>query len=280
MKFQIVNGLKVPTFFYGTAWKQDQTARLTEMALNTGFRAIDTANQRKHYFEEGVGAGLTNFLTASKTKRDDIFIQTKFTYARGQDHRKPYDETAPYAKQVKQSFESSLQHLGVAHIDSYILHGPFTGYGISREDQEVWRAIESLQTSGKVKLIGVSNVSADQLKDLYDFATVKPSFAQIRTFAANAWESDTREFCNKHSIIFQGFSLLTANQRELQSDLIYNLAEKYQREISQIVFRFAKQLGVIPLTGTSDLNHMKIDLETDDFELTKAEIAQIENITR
>src|SRR4051812_26765941 len=104
--------MRVPSFLYGTAWKEDATEALVFGALTAGFRGIDTANQRKHYFEAGVGAGLARKLAAG-LERDEVFIQTKFTFRDGQDHRLPYDERAPIATQVAQSFASSLEHLGV-----------------------------------------------------------------------------------------------------------------------------------------------------------------------
>jgi diketogulonate reductase-like aldo/keto reductase len=278
--FVTIDGVQVPDFFYGTAWKEEQTAQLTEQALRAGFRAIDTANQRKHYFEEGVGKGLQAFLQSGVATRDDLFLQTKFTYARGQDHRKPYDEKAPYAEQVEQSFASSLQHLGVARLDSYVLHGPYAAHGLTRADHEVWQAMEALHAGGKVRFLGVSNVELDQLRALHDFAAVKPRFVQNRCYASQAWDRDVRAFCAEHGIRYQGFSLLTANRRELQAPLLDELAAKYQRHVTQIVFRFAKQIGMIPLTGTTSVEHMQSDLDTDDFALTAAELARIEDLAR
>ncbi len=115
----------IPDFLYGTAWKENRTAALTELALRTGFRGIDTANQRRHYFEAGVGEGLATAYRAGIVTRADLFLQTKFTYQRGQDHRLPYDPAAPLADQVAQSLASSLEHLGTDHVDSFVLHGPF-----------------------------------------------------------------------------------------------------------------------------------------------------------
>src|SRR5260221_14665087 len=89
-----------PDFIYGTAWKEDRTPALTELALHAGFRAIDTANQRRHYFEAGVGQGLAAVYAAGIVTRSDIFLQTKFTYQRGQDHRLPYDPSAPLTTHV------------------------------------------------------------------------------------------------------------------------------------------------------------------------------------
>ncbi|MEL6548442.1 MAG: aldo/keto reductase, partial [Myxococcota bacterium] len=87
--------MDMPTLMYGTAWKEEQTSRLVSEALRAGFRGIDTANQRKHYDEEGVGLGLQEFLSHAPISRDDLFLQTKFTYRPGQDHRLPYDPNAP-----------------------------------------------------------------------------------------------------------------------------------------------------------------------------------------
>ncbi len=93
----------VPGFIYGTAWKEERTAALTELAIRSGFRAIDTANQRRHYFEAGVGEALSVLYRAGIVSRADLFLQTKFTYQRGQDHRLPYDPAASLSDQVAQS---------------------------------------------------------------------------------------------------------------------------------------------------------------------------------
>src|SRR5712671_6853927 len=108
----LIDGVRVPRFLYGTAWKEDETARLTELALRQGFRGIDTANQRRHYHEAGVGQGISSVLSSKAVTRDELFLQTKFTFRPGQDHRLPYDPAAPVGLQVEQSFASSLEHLG------------------------------------------------------------------------------------------------------------------------------------------------------------------------
>jgi hypothetical protein len=112
----------LPSILYGTAWKEERTRELTSQALAAGYRGIDTANQRKHYVEAAVGEAIA----ASGVPRAALFVQTKFTYQRGQDHRLPYDPAAPLADQVAQSFASSCEHLGTDVIDSYVLHGPWS----------------------------------------------------------------------------------------------------------------------------------------------------------
>src|SRR6202046_3061866 len=149
----------VPDFLYGTAWKEDRTQALVELALSSGFRGIDTANQRKHYFEAGVGAALHASYRAGVVTRADIFLQTKFTSQSGQDHRLPYDPKTSLSLQVAQSMASSLEHLGTDYMDSYVLHGPSSGYGWTDADGEVWDAMKNERDAGRARLLGVSNVS-------------------------------------------------------------------------------------------------------------------------
>src|SRR6187401_870816 len=119
----MINGKSVPTFLYGTAWKEASTQACVKMALQAGFRGIDTANQRKHYHEAGVGAALREAYETGMLTRKDLFLQTKFTHLAGQDQRLPYDRNADPHTQVMQSFAGSLEHLGTDYLDSFILHG-------------------------------------------------------------------------------------------------------------------------------------------------------------
>ncbi len=194
-RFILHKGLTIPSFFYGTAWKEDQTERLTAMALAAGFIGIDTANQRRHYDEEGVGKAVQQALTENRLQRSDLFLQTKFTYTSSQDHRLPYDVDADYPTQVRQSFQSSLEHLGTSYLDSYLLHGPASQRGLTDADIEVWRAMENLQHSGSVRLLGVSNINVEQLQRLIETSEIKPAFVQNRCYASTKWDLRIRELC-------------------------------------------------------------------------------------
>lgn len=281
---RIVDGVSVPSLFYGTAWKEERTRELTGMAIDAGFRAIDTANQRRHYVEEAVGDAVDQamaFLPASgdaarALTRDQLFLQTKFTYARGQDHRIPYDRKADPSTQVTESLESSLLHLRTAYVDSYLLHGPSASQGISQEDRAVWSTMGVLQGAGKIRLLGISNVAVEQLALLLEGGGVKPAFVQNRCFARAGWDRDVRTFCGRHDIVYQAFSLLTANRRELGAPAIAAIAKKTGRTVPQVIFRFALQAGMIPLTGTSSPAHMREDLACFDFDLSEPEMTTIE----
>ncbi|MBL9037846.1 MAG: aldo/keto reductase [Archangium sp.] len=267
-----VHGVPVPRFLYGTAWKEDDTARLVTQALEVGFIGIDTANQRKHYHEAGVGEALRG----AKVRP---FLQTKFTHRAGQDARLPYDPKAPLALQVRQSFESSLDHLGVDTIDSYVLHGPSTRSGWSAGDLEVWRAMEALHDEHQTKLLGVSNVSLEQLEALCARARVPPAMVQNRCYARFQWDGEVRAFCRQRGLVYQGFSLLTANAAELQRPAIADVARRLKRTPAQVVFRFALQVGMVCLTGSTSREHLLHDLACFDFELSDAEVRAIERVT-
>jgi diketogulonate reductase-like aldo/keto reductase len=273
-----ISGVRVPRFVYGTAWKEDRTQALTALALHQGFRGIDTANQRRHYDEAAVGRAVAASIASGLVTREDLFLQTKFTFRPGQDHRLPYDPNAPVAAQVEQSFARSLQHLGTDVIDSYLLHGPSQRAGLGPADWEAWRAMEALHDSGRARLLGVSNVSLDQLQRLCQQARVGPRFVQNRCYAVRGWDRAVREFCVAHDIVYQGFSLLTANRDVLARPELARIAEHHGRTVSQVVFRFALDVGMVPLTGTTDLAHMSIDLEVFDFRLEPAEIERIEGL--
>jgi len=196
--------LRLPSFIYGTAWKESQTARLTYLAIKSGFRAIDTANQRKHYFEAAVGEALTIAIAEGMVTRAGLFIQTKFTPRDGQDHRLPYDPDSSLTEQVAQSMENSLDHLQTGYVDSYLLHGPSSGSEWTADDTECWTAMRRERDAGRTRLIGVSNVGIWHLERMLEVEPELPGFVQNRCFARTGWDRKVRTFCREHSIAYQG----------------------------------------------------------------------------
>jgi len=277
MNLTAYNQVSVPNLMYGTAWKKASTRELVQLAVASGFRAIDTANQLIHYEEALVGEAL-QALEQQGVRRESLFLQTKFTSVDGQDQRTPYDPAADLTTQVRQSFASSLTHLGTAYMDSYVLHAPFQRRGLGQSDWEVWAAMEELYKSGKTKMIGISNVAAGQLEELCEKARHKPMVVQNRCFAALGWDKQVRDICQAQGIIYQGFSLLTANREVLVDPEIRAIARRLGAGIAQVIFRFAMQIGMLPLTGTTSQQHMKEDLQAEQFTLSADEIQRIETI--
>ena len=265
--------MPAPTFIYGTAWKEAATEACVARALAAGFRAIDTANQRKHYVEAAVGRAIARAGIA----RDELFVQTKFTFRDGQDDRLPYDPRAPIAAQVAQSFASSLEHLGVARLDALLLHGPSRRDTLGPDDVAAWRAMEALLDGGGVARIGVSNVSARQVDDFAALAHVPLAFVQNRCYAERGWDRDVRAACARHGIAYQAFSLLTANRRVLAGEAVRAIAASHRATPAQIVFAFAGQLGMVPLTGTTSDAHLREDLAAAKIVLDARELAALEH---
>lgn len=268
-----------PDFIYGTAWKEERTAALTERALRAGFRGIDTANQRRHYFEAGVGRGLQTAYRAGVVTRAELFLQTKFTYEAGQDHRLPYDPAAGLSTQVSQSLASSLDHLGTGCVDSYVLHGPASANGWTDSDEEAWAAMIKERDAGRTRLVGVSNVSVLHLEQMAASHAELPAFVQNRCHARFGWDRDVRMFCSARGIVYQGFSLLTANAEVVRHPLVAEVAARHGAAPAQIVFRFAQLTGILPLTGTSDAGHMTQDLASSGIALSSDEIRVLGTLT-
>ncbi|PYM40115.1 MAG: aldo/keto reductase [Candidatus Rokuibacteriota bacterium] len=268
----------IPDFLYGTAWKEDRTPALTELALRMGFRGIDTANQRRHYFEAGVGQGLAAAYRAGVVTRADLFLQTKFTYQGGQDHRLPYDPAADLSTQVAQSMASSLEHLGTDHVDSYVLHGPASARGWTDDDAEAWAAMVNERDAGRTRFLGVSNVSLPHLEQMATAGAEAPDFVQNRCFARLGWDREVRSFCTDRKIVYQGFSLLTANPEALRHRLVASIAARGPVTPAQVVFRFAQAIGMLPLTGTADAQHMKQDLASRELALSVDEVRALESL--
>lgn len=277
MTLTAYNNVSIPSFMYGTAWKKEATAALVELAVASGFTAIDTANQRIHYDEALVGEAL-RALAKKGVKRESLFLQTKFTPLGGQGGQAPYDAAADLTTQVQQSFASSLAHLHTDYADSYVLHGPYSRRGLTESDREVWAAMEGLYQSGKAKMIGVSNVAPDQLALLCEETKVKPMVAQNRCYAALGWDREVREICRAQGIVYQGFSLLTANREVFFDPEIRAIAQRLGVGPAQVIFRFAIEVGMLPLTGTTSEQHMREDLDALRLALTAEEIRRIETI--
>ena len=215
---------------------------------------------------------------AGVVTRAELFLQTKYTYQRGQDHRLPYDPAASLGLQVAQSLASSLEHLGTDYVDSFVLHGPESGYGWSEADAEVWDAMRRQRDSGSTRLLGVSNVSLKHLEEMEGAQAEMPAFVQNRCFARFGWDRDVRAFCKERNIVYQGFSLLTANQEVLQHPPFIELARKVNASPAQVVFAFARAARIRPLTGTSDAEHMKQDLDSLQITLPAEDVRAIESM--
>ena len=266
--------IRTPRIIYGTAWKKADTARLVTLAIQTGFRGIDTACQPKHYNEAGVGTAVAASLGRGLT-RADLYLQTKFTSLSGQDPDQiPYDRKATLPNQVAQSIKVSLVNLQTDYLDCVLLHSPMP---TMTQTQSAWRALESFVDAGQVRQLGISNCyRQDDIKGLYEGARIKPAVVQNRFYADTNYDRDIRAYCDQHQIIYQSFWTLSANPRLLAHKTISAPAAIHRRTPAQILFRYLTQIGVVPLTGTKSVAHMREDLSIFDFQLSNEELRAIE----
>lgn len=263
----------MPNMIYGTAWKQEKTTRLVSEALELGFRSIDTACQPKHYREDLVGLALEKAF-ANGLKREDVFIQTKFTPIDGQEHSNmPYFESDDVITQLEKSFIKSKENLKVDFIDSYLIHSAF---GPIEDFIAVYRTMEEFVEVGQVGQIGLSNCyDINMLRYLYDIAKVKPKVLQNRFYRDSSYDKEIREFCNDKNITYQSFWSLSANPDILSSKEMLELAYKYNKTLPQLFYKFLMQINITPLNGTTSKKHMKEDLDIGNFSLETDEINSI-----
>ncbi|WP_045225375.1 aldo/keto reductase family protein [Methyloterricola oryzae] len=263
----------MPRIIYGTAWKENRTAELVELAISMGFRGIDTACQPKHYDEPGVGEGLARCLKRG-VSRDSLYLQTKFTPLAGQDPaRVPYDPDASLAQQVAQSCEVSLRNLGAEYLDGLLMHSPLQQ---PEATLEAWRAMEDLFHSGTVRQLGLSNCyDLARFKGLWEAVKVKPAVLQNRFYADTGYDRALRAYCVENGVIYQSFWTLTANPKLLADSTVTGLAARYGRTPAQILFRCLTQIGIVPLSGTTRESHMREDLAIFEFELKGDELVAV-----
>jgi diketogulonate reductase-like aldo/keto reductase len=260
----------IPPFLYGTAWKKEETSDLVYKAICCGFTGIDTANQPKHYKEELVGTGIRKALKDHKIKREDLYLQTKFTSTSGQDPASmPYDPKASIQEQVKASVESSLEHLkstddGLGsldkppYIDTVVLHSPLPTID---ETMEAWRTLEEY-VPDKIRNLGISNCNLFTLMDICERATITPAIIQNRFYPSTKFDIGVRKFCRENSIIYQSFWTLTANPELVRSAEVGRLANHLRISTQAALYCLVLGLGnTIILNGTKSASHMQDDLK-------------------
>jgi len=266
-------GITMPRIIYGTAWKKEQTAELVEQAIIAGFRGIDTACQPKHYDEKLVGVGIQR-MREKGIEREALYIQTKFTPLSSQDpHKSPYSNSSCLEEQVLQSFDVSLDNLQTDYLDCLLLHSPLQTH---EQTMQAWHTMETLSGNGGIRQLGISNCyDIEVFKQLYTDAAIKPAIVQNRFYKDTHYELAMRNWCAPRGIIFQSFWSLTANSDILGSPLVHKLAQDYSKTTAQIFFRYLSQSGIVPLTGTTSIKHMREDLDIFEFKLSAKDLDEM-----
>ncbi|MBO6259034.1 MAG: aldo/keto reductase [Succinivibrio sp.] len=249
---------RIPAIGFGTYQipADGSTYKAVKEALQIGYRHIDTA--AAYFNEQEVGKAVKD----SGVNRDEIFVTSKLWL---QDYA--------YADAVK-AIDKSLQKLNLDYIDLYLIHQPY-----GRVD-EAFRAMEDAQRVGKIKSVGVSNMTVKIWNRFKDCFGVMPAVNQVEYHPM----MQQRELCAlmaKNKVLLEAWApLYQGNSLLLDNPVIRELAAKYHRTAAQIVLRFENQMGVIVLPKSTHTRRMKENLEIFDFSLADEEMKAIQNLNQ
>lgn len=242
---------------------EEEGIESVKYALSKGYRLIDTA--AKYDNEVAVGKGIK----ASGIPREEIVVTTKLWR-----EQLGYNET-------KAAFEESLRRLDLDYIDLYLIHWPANAKNYDnwqKTNADTWRAMEELQSEGKIKSIGVSNFWPEHLKPLFDTAKVLPAVNQIE-FHPGYWQPEVTKFCQKHGIAVESWSPL-ARGKVFGNEILQAIAKKHNKAVSQICLRWILQHNVIVIPKSTTPERIDENIDLFDFELSAEEMEHIDNLPK
>src|SRR5271165_6229745 len=251
-KIPMNNGRSIPALGFGTLIPDAAvTITATRDALEAGFRHFDCAERYGN--EREVGRALQAGLAAGGIAREDIFVTTKLWNS---NHR---------PERVEPAFEASLDRLGLKYLDLYLIHTPFAfqpGDNQDPRDQngnvlydqdvtllDTWKAMESLVDHGKCRAIGLSDITLNELKPLYDSARIKPAVVEVEAHPYLP-ETELLEFCKEKGVVFLAFAPLGHGMRPgpIEDPVILAIAARVGKTPAQVLLAWAVQRGTALLT--------------------------------
>ena len=243
------NGIKMPMAGIGTFLLTPDEAEASVLsALQCGYRLIDTANA--YVNEKAVGRAMRK----SGIPRDEIFLETKLW---------------PSFYEQEDAVEKTLQRLGTDYIDLLLIHQPAGNYVAG------YRQMEKAYKEGKVRAIGLSNFTPEQVQEILDICEVKPAVLQTEVHPYSQ-EKELKAFLDKEGIVIQAWYPLGHGDKALiQEPLFTEFGKKYGKSNAQIILRWHIQAGNIVIPGSKNPAHIKDNFNLFDFALTDDEMAKI-----
>jgi diketogulonate reductase-like aldo/keto reductase len=249
------NGTKIPAAGIGTFLMQPQEAQnAVTAALNNGYELIDTANAYMN--EKAVGRGIKS----SGKVRGDIYLSTKLwpsVYAAADD-----------------AIDATLKRLGTDYIDLLFLHQPVGDY------VGAYKAMERAVKAGKVKSIGLSNFSIDQIREVVSKTEIRPAVLQVEAHPYFQ-QADLKAYLAELGTLVMAWYPLGHGDPALQQEKVFtDLAKKYGKSNAQIILRWHTQAGNIVIPGSKNVDHIKDNINIFDFTLTDDEMASIHAVNK
>ena len=245
----------LPAVGFGTLISDsDVTKQATTTALEVGFRHLDCAERYRN--EEAVGGAIRDAFKAGTIQRPDIFVTTKLWNT---NHR---------PERVGPAFEASLHRLQLDYVDCYLIHTPFAfhpgddpnptdEHGQVIYDSEVtlietWEALERLMDDGRCRSIGLSDISLENLREIFAAARIKPAVVQVESHPYLP-EWDLLKFCGEHGIVLQAFAALghAMEPKVLDDPIITAIAQRIGKTPAQVALAWAVQRGTAFLTTST-----------------------------
>ncbi len=252
------DGVEIPQLGFGVFQvPPEQTQEAVELALETGYRHIDTAAAYGN--EAGVGAAIAG----SGIPRGEIFLTTKLW------------NSQQGFESARAAIEASLDRLGTEYVDLYLIHWP-----VPSEDLylDTWRAFEGVREDGRARTIGVSNFRIEDLERIEDEAEVRPTVNQIELHP-RLQQAELRAWQDERGIATEAWSPL-ARGEILADPTITEIAAAHDRTPAQAVLRWQIQLGNIVFPKSVTPRRIRENFEIFDFELTGAEMEQVAGLDR
>ncbi|OEJ28468.1 2,5-diketo-D-gluconic acid reductase [Streptomyces agglomeratus] len=247
------NGVRMPILGFGAYQiPPDRTERAVTDALAAGYRLLDTAAAYGN--EVAVGRAIRS----SGIPREELFVTTKL-----------WVQDAPAERNAKRAFETSLDKLGLGHVDLYLMHQPFGDvYG-------QWRAMEDLYREGRVKAIGVANFYPDRLVDLAINNEVTPAVNQIETHPFFQRGTD-QDVMREHGVQLQSWGGFAEGRNNIFTHpLLSEIAESHGKSVAQVVLRWLTQRDIVAIPKSVRAERMAENINIFDFALTAAQMASI-----
>ncbi|OXC79609.1 2,5-diketo-D-gluconic acid reductase [Caballeronia sordidicola] len=242
----------MPALGFGTLISDAATTTsATRDALEAGYRHVDCAERYRN--EREVGEGLRLGLAAGGVAREDIFVTTKLWNS---NHR---------PERVRPAFEASRGRLGLDYLDLYLVHTPFAFQPGEEQDPrdengnviydngvtllDTWRAMEDLVDHGQCRAIGLSDITLDRLRPLYESARIKPAVVEVEAHPYLP-ETELMEFCKEKGILFLAFAPLGHGIRPgpLEDPVVSQIAARIGKTPAQVLLAWALQRGGALLT--------------------------------
>lgn len=261
--YTLANGIQIPKVGFGT-WQMapEDATPAVENAIALGYRHIDTALVYGN--ERAVGFGIRN----SDVKREDLFVTSKLPA-----------ETKDYDGALR-DFETTMANLELDYLDLYLIHAPWPwremGGNYDTQNRDVWRAMEDIYASGRVKAIGVSNFNVHDLQNVFKDAKVKPMVDQIQYYVGYT-EPTITQFAQEQGLLVEAYSPL-ATGGILNNQVLNGLAAHYGVSIAQLAIQFCVQNGVLPLPKATSREHIANNAQLN-FEISDADMAKMNDLT-